>query len=90
MPGRSCSWSVSTFLSFILFPHALGNSKGNSRTTKDGYYAKKVPKVLYSAYLVPAEQTFEALNNIVDIYVRHEREDVAFEWNFPGSPLHRS
>ena len=68
------------FHHFILFPHALGNAKGNSRTTKDGYIANKVPKVLYLAYLVPAKQTFEALNNIAEIYARREIEDVAFKW----------
>ena len=55
--------------------------KGNSRTMKDGYFATKVPKVLYSAYIVPAEQTFEALNDIAEIYARREREGAAFKWN---------
>ena len=67
------------FYHFILTPRTLGNLKGNSRTTKDGYFATKVPKVLYSAYSVPAEQTVKALNDIAEIYAWSEREDATFK-----------
>ena len=40
-----------------------------------------MPKVLYSAYLVPAEQTFEALNDIAENYTERKREDATFKSN---------
>jgi len=55
--------------------------RGNSRTLNDGFFATKVPQVLYSAYFVAADLTFEAMNDIAEIYARREKEDAAFKWN---------
>jgi len=49
----------------------------------DGFYAYKVPQVVFSSYFIPPENLFKAMDVLAKNYKDHENSD-AFEWNAPA------
>lgn len=54
----------------------------NRDAMNDGFYAMKVPNVIYAAFFIEPSKLFEAFNVVVDSFKRHDGSS-AFAWNGP-------
>jgi hypothetical protein len=61
-------------------PSMLINS--NRLGMNDGFYANKVPNVVYGAYFIEPKNVWKAMNVLVDSYAAREGNDT-FAWNAP-------
>merc|ERR1711972_371182 len=51
----------------------------NRGSMNDGFYAYKVPQVVFSSYFIPPENLFKAMDVLAKSYKEHESSDT-FEW----------
>jgi len=54
----------------------------NRRAMNDGFYANRVPNVVYGAYFVKPKDVFKAWGVLVDTFM-HRKNDDLFPWNGP-------